>query len=228
MGKEPNLHAGHRQRMKERFLEQGSTVFSDHQLLEMLLFYAVPRKDTNPIAHRLMNNYGSLFAVMNAPVEELKAIPGMTENAAVLLQLLPNLLQRYRSHVVDSQRRVDSIEQAADYLRPYFFGARVELVYLLALDDAGRILGCDCLSEGNVNRSWMDSRAMAQCVLQRKATGVVLAHCHPIGTKEPSEADVLTTLHCRKLLRSLNVQLIDHLVFADDAWCSMAKMNLLD
>lgn len=228
MEKEPNLHAGHRQRVKQRFLEQGSAAFSDHQLLEMLLFYAVPRRDTNPLAHRLMNNFGSLFGVMSASVEDLKAVPGMNESAAILIRLMPEVMQRYRSHVVDTNRRAESIEDVAEYLRPYFFAARTELVYLVSLDDAGRILGCDCLSEGSVNRSWMDSRKLAQAALQRKATGVVLSHCHPIGTLDPSDADVLTTLHCRKLLQSLNIQLIDHLIFADDQWVSMARLHLLD
>lgn len=228
MEKEPNLHAGHRQRMKARFVEQGSAAFSDHQLLELLLFYSVPRKDTNPLAHRLMNTFHSLSGVLNASVEELTQVDGVSEHTAVLIHLLPQFLQRYRTEVNDASQRAFSIEDVAAYLRPHFFGARAELVFLVSLDDAGRILGCDCLNEGNVNQAWVDSRTLVSCALRRRATGVVLAHCHPIGSTEPSDADCLTTRHCKKILQALNIKLIDHLVFADDQWVSMAKLNLID
>lgn len=228
MEKESNLHAGHRQRMKARFLEQGSDAFSDHQLLEMLLFYSVPRKDTNPLAHRLMNTFHSLSGVLNASVEELMQVDGVSEHTAILIHLLLQFLQRYRMEVNDTGNRVFSIEDVAEYLRPHFFAARSELVFMVSLDDAGRILGCDCLNEGNVNHAWVDSRTLVSCALRRRATGVVLAHCHPIGSTEPSDADCLTTRHCKKILQSLNINLIDHLVFADDQWVSMAKLNLLD
>lgn len=228
MEKEPNLHAGHRQRMKARFLEQGSGAFSDHQLLEMLLFYSVPRRDTNPLAHRLMNTFHTLSGVLNASVEELTAVDGVSEHTAILIHLSLQIFQRYRTQISDGGQHAFSIEDVAEYLRPYFFGSRNERIFLVSLDSADRILGCDCLNEGEVNYAWLDSRTLVSHALRSKAAGVVLAHCHPLGSPEPSDADCLTTRHCKKILQALNIQLIDHLVFADDQWVSMAKLNLID
>lgn len=227
MANTPNLHRGHRQRMKDRFLQDGLDSFTDHQLLELLLFYSVPRRDTNPLAHRLLNHFQSLSGLLNASVEQLEAVDGVTENTAVLLHLLPQLFRRYHAEVVDPDRRVCTIKDVADYLRPYFFAAREELVFLVSMDDAGRILGCDQLDQGDVNHAHISARKLAMCALERKATGVVLAHCHPIGSNQPSAEDCLTTKHCAKILKALNIQLIDHLIFADDDWVSMGQLHLI-
>ena len=227
MANTPNLHKGHRQRLKDRFLQDGLDSFTDHQLLELLLFYSVPRRDTNPLAHRLLNHFQSLSGLLNASVEQLEAVEGVTENTAVLLHLLPQLFQRYRAEVVDPGRRVCTIEDVGNYLRPYFFAAREELVFLVSIDDAGRILGCDQLDQGDANHAYISSRKLAMCALERKATGVVLSHCHPIGCRDPSPEDCLTTKHCAKVLKTLNIELIDHLIFADDEWTSMRELHLI-
>lgn len=227
MESDKNLHKGHRQRMKKRFAEFGSDSFSDHQLLELLLFYAIPQKDTNPIAHRLINQFHNLSGVLDAPLEELEKIEGISEHTALLIHLLPHLMRRYQSNIAENSNRVMTIRDVAEYLRPYFFAAQTELVYMVSLDGKGRFLGCDQLDEGGVNLSHIDTRNMAMHALSHKAASVVLAHCHPMGSPDPSPADCMTTEHCKKVLATLKINLIDHLVFADDQWVSMAKLDLI-
>lgn len=221
-----NLHKGHRQRMKEQFVHYGAEPFSDHQLLELLLFYAIPRKDTNPLAHRLINEFHSLAGVMDASVEELMRVEGISEHSAILINLMPQMIRRYQTSLASRGTRLTSLRDIADYLKPYFFAARQEMVYLLSLDNTGRVLGCDLLSEGSINRAQLDYGKVAQTALNRRAVAVVLAHCHPLGEAEPSTADRITTEQCKRVLEMLHIQLVDHLIFADENWCSIGRIGI--
>ena len=136
----PSTHKGHRERLKNRFLGTGLDSFTDVQALELLLFYAIPMKDTNPIAHALLNRFGSLSQVLDAPVEELKKVPGISDHAAVLLHLTTELARFYQ---VDSAQRVEvltSLDACGAYLVPRFFGRKVETVFLLCLDAKCKVL----------------------------------------------------------------------------------------
>lgn len=223
-----NLHAGHRQRVKERFLEHGERVFDDYQLLELLLFYGVPRRDTNPLAHQLMNRFGSLAGVLNASPEALRKIPGLNENAMVLLHLMPQLMRRYQQSEIDRETIITSISDAADYLEPYFFGLQIERVYLLSGDNRGRVLGCELLGEGGALAVGLDTRRLTEIALRHRASWVILAHSHPSGLAVPSGDDILTTLNCRDILRPLGIALRDHLIFADGDYVSMQQSGMLE
>lgn len=142
--------------MKKRFLANGERAFDDYQLLELLLFYSVPQVDTNPIAHRLLERFHSLSAVMEASVEELMTVDGVGEHTAVLIQLLPQFARRYHQDRVKMDSAVNRMEDAGTLLAPYFYGAKREMVYLLSLDARGRVLGCDLLGEGSANFCTLD------------------------------------------------------------------------
>lgn len=224
-----HLHDKHRERVKRRFLEEGVESFTDHQLLELLLFYCIARRDTNPLAHRLINQFGSLTGVLSASYEELLAVEGVGENTAILLRLLSQIFFHYRSLLADTNKRVNDIWELADYLRPFFFGARVEQVYMVCIDDLGRVLCCEHLNEGGANFAHIDTRDMVSVALRYKeTTGVVLAHCHPMGNHQPSASDHMTTQQCQKVLCPLGIRLVDHLVFGGDGWSSMAHLGMID
>lgn len=227
MSKSSNLHEGHRQRMRQRFLEYGERAFDDHQMLEMLLFSAKPRGDTNELAHLLINRFGSLAGVFDAPLEELRKVKGVGENIAFSIHLLPAMMGRYQRSATMPERVVSTIDDAANYLRPYFFGLRKEQVYLLSGDQKGRVLGCDFLGEGSDLAVGLDTRLLTEIALRHKAAWVVLAHSHPSGVAIPSGSDVLTTRNCYKILQALEIKLWDHLIFADDDYVSMRQSNLL-
>ena len=213
-------HDGHRQRLKTEFLARPDS-FPDHKLLELLLFYANPRSDTNPLAHELMDHFGSLAGVLDASPEELQKVKGVGEHAAVLFKAVKEFSGRY----LTVRTQVDDIARGSrDYyalLRPYFFGARNEMLCLLCLDGKRKVLGIRRLGEGNVNAVSITTRLIAEAALSLNASVVVLAHNHVSGIAFPSDEDVATTNSLAPILRSLGVELADHLIFVDDDMVSL-------
>lgn len=173
------MHEGHRDRVKKRFRQEGLDHFSDIQALELLLFYGIPRVDTNPIAHALLDRFGSLSQVLEASPEELMKVPGVGENAALLLTLIP---QMGRFYMVDRSSRVtilQTLEQCADFLVPHFFGRKVETVFILCLDAKCKLLCCKELGEGGPNSTGVSIRKIVETAIGVNAATVVLAHNHP-------------------------------------------------
>ena len=213
-------HDGHRQRLKTEFLARPDS-FPDHKLLELLLFYANPRSDTNPLAHELMDHFGSLAGVLDATPEELQKVKGVGEHAAVLFKVVKEFSGRY----LTVRTQVDGIARnARDYyalLRPYFFGARNEMLCLLCLDGKHKVLGIRRLGEGNVNAVSITTRLIAEAALSLNASAVVLAHNHVSGIALPSDEDVATTNSLAPILSTLGIDLTDHLIFVDDDMVSL-------
>ena len=216
-----SMHEGHRQRMKERFLEEGLDHFSDVQVLEILLFYAIPRKDTNPLAHQLLDRFGALPQVLEATVEELEKIPGITRNAAILLKLVTEVGRYYLVNRSTQNTVLETITQCGEYLKPFFFGRRNESVYLLCLDAKCKVLSCREVGEGSVNSANVPIRRIVEMALASNATSVVLAHNHPSGVAVPSEEDVHTTRRVATALSTVDIRLVDHIVVAEDDFVSM-------
>ena len=218
-----SIHDGHRQRLKKRFLEEGLDGFTDIQVLELLLFYCIPRKDTNPIAHGLLDYFGSLSQVLEAPVEELQKVEGVGETAATFLHLITDVSRFY---LVDRSTRVSvlpTIDDCAHYLMPYFFGRRNETVYLLCLDAKCKVLCCREIGEGSTNSAGISVRKIVETALGIGATTVVLAHNHPSGVAVPSGDDIQTTRRLAAALAAVEIHLADHIVVADDDWVSLAQ-----
>ena len=218
-----SIHDGHRGRVKERFLREGLDHFSDIQVLELLLFYAIPRKDTNPIAHALLDHFGSLAQVLEAPVEELQRVNGISENAALLLSLTTSVGRVYQIRRSEQVQILNTITKCGDYLKHFFFGRRNEMVYLLCLDAKCKVLCCREVGEGSVNSANVPIRRVVEIALGCNATSVVLAHNHPSGLAIPSPDDVLTTKKLAAALSAVEVQLVDHIVVADDDYVSMVQ-----
>ena len=218
-----DLHKGHRSRMKERFLKEGLDHFSDIQVLELLLFYCIPRQDTNPLAHALLNHFGSLSQVLEAPVEELAKVKGIGENAAVFLHLITEVGRYYLVNRSNQLTILPTIEKCAEYMVPYFYGRRNETVFLLCLDAKCKVLCCKEVGEGSVNSASISTRKIVEVALGANATTVVLAHNHPSGVALPSDEDVQTTCRVAAALRCVEIQLADHIIVADDDYISMAQ-----
>lgn len=221
------LHGGHRQRLRQQFLTHGLDSLHDVNVLELLLFYAVPRQDTNPIAHRLLDRFGSLSRVFDASLEELMEQGGLTENAAALIKLLPAVARRQQLSRSDLGSILGTTRQCGDYLVPYFYGATDEMVYLLGLDAKCKVLGCVQLFQGTVNYAHLSTRRVVEAALKMKATSVVLAHNHTSGIAVPSQEDIQTTHAISHALDLVGVLLADHIVVADDDYVSMAESGLL-
>lgn len=221
-----NIHSGHRARLREQFLRAGLDSMSDVQVLELLLFFAIPRRDTNPIAHRLLERFGSLAAVFEAPVTEISRVEGVGESAALLLSLVP---QSARRHLIDRakfEQVLDTTEKCGRYLLPFFHGERDEVVYLLCLDAKCKVLDCRLLFRGGVNTAGVSVRKIVEAALTYNATSVVLAHNHVSGIALPSREDEATTRQIRTALDAVGILLADHIVVADDDFVSMADNGL--
>ena len=221
-----SIHDGHRQRLKNRFRAEGLDHFEEHQVLELLLYYVIPRRDTNPIAHALLERFGSLAQVMEAQPEELAKVPGMGDSAATFLALITAVGRYYLVNRTIQETILPSMEKCGQYLLPYFYGRRNETVFLLCLDAKCKVLCCKEMGEGSVNSAGVPIRRIVETALGVNATSVVLAHNHPSGLAIPSKEDVLTTRRVAMALDAVEIGLVDHIVVADDDFVSLAQSGL--
>lgn len=217
------VHDGHRERLKERFRTEGLDGFTEVQVLELLLFYSVPRKDTNEIAHALLEKFGTLAQVLDANPADLEKVPGMGSSSALFLKLLSAAGRRYQISRTESASILRTIEQCGAYLQPRFFGRKHEAVFLLCMDAKCKVLTCKQVGEGSVNSAGVPIRRIVETALSANATMVVLAHNHPSGLALPSADDIQTTKRLAVALDTVEITLIDHLVFSDDDYVSMAQ-----
>ena len=227
--KQPSgLHAGHRKRMREEFLRTGGAEMEEHRLLELLLFYAIPQGDVNPLAHLLVDHFGSLTGVLHATYDQLVKVKGVGHNTAVLLQLIPAVAARYRRQNASYEHQIVDLWQLRELLEPYFFGQRDEVAYLVCMDGNSRLLATRKLGEGVVDTVQIATRKVLEAALDCNASQAVLAHNHVSGVAVPSNADVDTTLRLKRVLaESVGITLVDHLIFAGGDMVSMAQSGLL-
>ena len=221
-----SIHDGHRKRMRTRFREEGLDHFKEHEVLELLLYYTIPRKDTNPIAHELINRFGSLAQVLEARPEELAKVDGMGDGAATFLSLITSVGRYYLVNRTIQETILPTIEKCGQYLVPFFHGRRNEMVYILCLDAKCKVLCCKEMGEGSVNSAGVPIRRIVEAALGANATSVILAHNHPSGFALPSGEDVQTTKRVALALDAVEIQLVDHIVVADDDFVSLAQSGL--
>lgn len=221
------VHDGHRRRMKERFESFGLDNFADVNVLELLLFYAVPRRDTNETAHRLLGAFGSLSNVLEADIGLLTQVEGVGHETAVYLRLIGEVARRKDMQPVKRGQKVDSINDAVNILRPLFKGVTVERAYMLMLDGYGRMAGCELLDEGAPNKVKLDYGKIMRSVYGRQAKAVVLAHNHVNSPATPSIQDIEATKQLSELLNKAGVQLLDHVIFSGNFYCSMKDVGAL-
>ncbi len=221
-----SIHDGHRQRVKDRYVEEGLDNFTDIQVLELLLFYAIPRRDTNLIAHRLLDTFGSFAQVMESDVEELEAVEGIGHSAALLLKLTLDVGRYYQVERAIREKILPSIPDIGRYLRSFFYGRQNETVYLLCMDAKCKVLCCKKVAEGGINSANVPISKIVKTALGSNATVAVLAHNHPSGIAIPSGDDILTTRKVAAALSTVDIQLLDHIVVGDGDFVSMAQSGI--
>lgn len=223
-----SIHAGHRQRFRDRFKNNGLDSFNDHEVLELLLYHCIPRQDTNAIAHRLIDYFGSFANVLEAPSSELVNVLGIGEGAAAYLNLLMETIRRYNIRNIErcEDTILDSIQKCSNYLKPLYDGRQYETVYMLCLDAKCKLLSCKKLGEGGINSAAIPIRKIVESAMNLNATSVVIAHNHPSGIAVPSDEDVATTKRLAIALEAVEILLADHLVFADGDYISLRTSRL--
>ncbi len=227
VGKAGADYLGHRARLRERFASSGLTGFAPHEALELLLTFAIPRRDVKPLAYRLLRHFCSLNRVLEATVEELMSLEGIGENAATLIAMLLPLFRRYRQALCDF---ADAPADAADVkgrCLALLMGERVERFLVIALDARGRVINHAFISSGDEGETAVYPRLIAGELLRLGAAACVLAHNHPSGLAKPSRADAELTEALRGMLQPLSIQLHDHIIVAGDRTFSFAENALL-
>lgn len=221
------MHSGHRKRVKNRFLEEGLDAFADHQVLELLLFFSIPQKDTNEIAHDLINKYGSLSGVFEADPKDLATTPGVGENTAALLSLIPSVTRRYFIDRWGARPLLDSTSKAGEYVVSLCAGRTYEVFYVICLDAQCRVIYPALAHEGTINQAPVYPRVIVETALRHKAHSVILAHNHPGGSTNPSRQDIEATQNIKNALNAISISIVDHIIASGGNYTSFAEKGII-
>jgi DNA repair protein RadC len=217
---------GHRDRVKRRFREEGLDHFDEVHVLELVLFYAVPRKDTKGMARALLDQFGSLTKVLEADAKDLENVEGIGENVATFLNLLRDLVRYYSIKSAEGPKVVEDLNECGEYLKNFFVGKSREEVYLMCLDAKCAVQCIKKIGEGSVTSTSVSTRKVMEVALAHNAASVILAHNHPGGYATPSGADVATTRRISMALESVGIRLVDHIVVSGNDFVSMAQSSM--
>lgn len=215
----------HRRRAKDKFINNSFPKGTPpHEILEFLLFYSISRKDTKPIAKNLLQKFGSLENVFNASITELEKVDGIGEHSAILIKLIPVIADIYNEKGLSQPSLMNSIEEIGTYLlsRYAYFG-RDEVFSILSFDNRGRFINFNVVEKGDIASVGVSTRKVIEILLATKATSVVIAHNHPSGLALPSDGDLRVTETLYRVLKSINVTLVDHLILINDDFVSLAQ-----
>ncbi len=226
-GKIKNLHSGHRARMRKKFMEHGIFCFSDHEILEMLLYSVIPQKNTNNIAIEMIYKLGGLEGVFRASVEEIMRAGGLTERAALYIKFIGELKSKL---VIDSQEEKCSMATTTEvggYCCRVFNCLGFERFVLLSLNADKSLISCDVICDGNDNSVYVDVRKVVEIAMKNKASAVILAHNHPGDTTNPSTNDIAITNRIRIVMKAMGIELIDHIICSGSSYTSLADRGLM-
>lgn len=219
-----NKHANHRERMRNRFIEEkGFDNFSDHEVLEVLLYLCLPRCNTNEIAHDLLEEFGSFSSVLEKSPHELSKIKGLGETAAVYLSMITEFCKRYYNDKFDSNIILDTSDKMANFIIPKFIGCTEEQVYCICMNNVCRVLTCSLIARGDISSAGLSVRTVVEVAIRHNSTNVILAHNHPQGLALPSNDDIAMTKSIQKALDAIGINLIDHFIVAQNDAVSLKQ-----
>ncbi len=217
------VHEGHRHRLRERFRQAGLEDFAPHEVMELLLTYAIPRRDVNADAHALIDRFGSVAGVLDATPEELCEVDGIGEQAVLLLKLIPAVLRRYNTDKCNLGEPMDTVAKLGAYLHARYTGVTHERVYLLLFDNAMRLIDCCHIGDGAVNCANVTVRRIAELAFAKHAACAVLAHNHPRGLAIPSGSDCEITEVISNALDILGIPLLEHLIVTENSYSPILR-----
>ncbi|MBT3318421.1 MAG: DNA repair protein RadC [Clostridia bacterium] len=218
---------GHRARMTARFLKGGFDNFEEHEVLEYMLFYALPRVNTNDIAHRLLKKFGSLAGVLEAGEADIALVKGMGDKSAAYLTMFPDLLRAYKKSKIGRKPALRSIKQACEFCVAMLFGKPYEEFYVMWLNTQNRVIHSEKLSEGGIKESPVYTDKVAASALRHHAVKAIIAHNHPGGNLSPSPSDLTTTQLILNALALLNIELVDHIIVSNEQTFSFQADSLM-
>ncbi len=220
------LHDGHRDRMKKKFLKFGADSFEEHELIEMLLYYGIPRVDTNELAHRLINEFGSIAELFDAPIESLMRVKGVGQSLAVLIKLTSKISRLYAESKSKIKYRAPTKQELGQLILSKFVGRIKEHILLILFNSRGKIIFCEMIAQGTFTSVDIYIRRVLELALSYSATMAIIAHNHPSGIALPSKADLAQTANLVDALKHIDVKLIDHIIVADNDYVSISESDL--
>lgn len=219
------MHENHRERMRGKIKKAGYQALADHELVEFALYPTISRKDTNPMAHSLMERFGSLRGICSADLDELMEVDGIGEKAAMQLGLIAEILRRCAGEAFPIERAYDSVSKIAQYFVRHFIGTETEFLYMMLLNNRMGLIDCVPMSKGSVNLSAAPVRVLVETAIRKKAATVVLAHNHPNGLALPSGSDLEVTDQFREAFDLIGINFLEHLIIAEDRFYPIMKMR---
>ncbi|MCL2592520.1 MAG: DNA repair protein RadC [Defluviitaleaceae bacterium] len=222
-----NPHKGHRERVKKRYINEGLTSFEDHQVLELLLFYAYKQVDTNKIAHKMIQTFGSLDNLFDAHPKEIEKRCKVSENIAVLVSLIPHLSKRYAGARFKKRDVLSNSLDVGKYCVNLFTGHKYECFYMICLNTQRQVLYTELVHEGTIDAAHIYPRVIVEKALLHKAASVIISHNHPSGKLGASHSDIELTRKLMATLGNIDIDIIDHVIIAGNDYYSFAERGLL-
>jgi DNA repair protein RadC len=219
--------AGHRERLRSRLLSGGPDAVADHELIEMTLFIALPRRDTKQIARDLVARFGSYAAVFAAPVPQLLKVDGLGEAGVAALKIVHAAAQRLVKVEVIHRPVLGNWERLMEYLHAVLAREKIEQFRLLFLDNKNRLLADEAQARGTVNHTPVYPREVVKRALELAASAIILVHNHPSGDPSPSREDIEMTREIKAAVGTMGILLHDHIIVGNGAWLSFRKEGLL-
>lgn len=221
------IHDEHRKRLRENYLEVGIKGKSEHQILELLLTYAIPRIDVNPAAHELINKFGSLSAIFDADINELTTVKGLSTYGAVLLKLIPDLFPIYFEDKFKSKIQLKYASQVKEYIIPKFANETNEVFYILCLDNHMNLIRPLRLSEGSPSKATLNLNSMVSNVLNTGATQLILVHNHLSGCVDFSIEDIKATNYIADTFDRLEIKVLEHFIVSGNKVSKISDLSAL-
>ncbi|RLE11711.1 hypothetical protein DRJ04_07550 [Candidatus Aerophobetes bacterium] len=221
-------YLGHRERLRKRFQRAGSKGLQDYELLELLLTYAIPRKDVKPVAKRLIEQFAGFGAVFDASLEELKKIPGVGSASAVLIKLVKEVFCIYLNERMRKKNLVSSPQAAVDFARVRLAGLPHEAFMVIYLNVKNEVIDYEIIQEGTVDRAVIYPRRIIESALSYHAAGILLVHNHPSGHPEASDDDKKITRMIAETAGVLDIKIIDHIIVGKSGYFSFIEQGLLN
>lgn len=221
-------YLGHRERIRQKYLQGGFSAFLEYEVLELLLTYAIPMKDTKPLAKELIERFGNLDGVVMAPLEELTNIDGIKQNTAIFLKLLGDTSKYlYKGDMQREGVQLRDKESLLKYLRSDIGFSSREEFKVIFLNNYNILVGSETLFVGTIDKSAVYPREILEKVIQYKAKGVIFAHNHPSGNLRPSKQDIQITEHMQEVLEMVDVKLLEHIIITKDGYFSFLQEGLI-
>jgi DNA repair protein RadC len=227
MKKEAPHHIGHRKRLKERYEKAGMEALQDYEILELLLFYAIPQGDVKARAKELLKRFGSLKGVLDADLKELKEVSGIGDHSSLLFKLVRDVRTLYLRQGAEVKEQISSTKELIDYCLASMGGLKDEHFAVIYLNARNRIIQVETIQEGIVNQAVVYPRKVLEKALKHKASAIILVHNHPSGHVRPSDADIRLTRVLQDAARVMDIVLHDHLIVGENRFFSFREEGIL-